>query len=579
MARSQNFRSLLRDSLIVMALIAGALLLSGGPSAASAKKAQLTVSGQLDRAGYTVLAIGYKGKVTSTHSKSFKLRLGEKQVTLQLIGPRGKYAGPIVVGYKNGKAIVGVRAGAKLGRIHVVTAKGYARVTKKVRSGWLDAKRVALVKKQVPIGNGRNFGFVKSSRHNGPAASGADTDFDGVPNMLDVASSGRLVLNSLSAKSPAAPAARSLLAPLAGVSELNPGPPPPPGAEPGGPAPTANWMSQIFLDIPHTLNANAVGVTREQIDETLVANLNTKLLNTPAGDIVKLDCHGLSYCAAGGTGRVVMNGVFSSPGVGGPESISEPFPSCCTKGGDGMGILRGGPLNVVIDNNEFSLDPHAVSTKIGTGDLMTLLVTKDGVTTLQPLPLEFVFNTVPALKSFDDGSGVKTIDYSAGTNAYGTRNNPMPVRVGADGNIKVQLTWWRPQRDGIAGAGEPDFMDIGRLVYEFGLQSQGDLIPPRTNSDSGACSAASYSESDPNLEIVPGAQSSGTMSGELTDASADQAANSANTLSVTLNLTKCVVDKGGPANIPVGTDIHMDISANAADSPNHANQDLYFRAS
>jgi hypothetical protein len=314
MACSKNFRSLLRDSLIVMALIAGALLLSGGPSAASAKKAQLTVSGQLDRAGYTVLAVGYKGKVTSTHARSFKLRLGEQRVTLQLIGPRGKYAGPIVVGYKNGKAIVGVRAGAKLGRIQVLTAKGYARVTKKVRGAWLDAKRIALVKKQVPIGNGRNFGFVRSSHHNGPVTNGADTDLDGVPNMLDVASSGRLVLNSLSAESPAAPASRSLLASLAGVSELDPGPPPPPGAEPGGPAPTANWMSQIFLDIPHTLNANAVGVTRERIDEALVANLNTKLVNTPTGDIVKLDCHGLSYCTTGGTGRVVMNGVFSSPG-------------------------------------------------------------------------------------------------------------------------------------------------------------------------------------------------------------------------------------------------------------------------
>ena len=568
-----------RARLAILAMVVAALPLALAAPSALAKSASLTVSGKLDRAGYTVLAIGYKGKVTSTHSQSFKLRLGEQRVTLQLIGPRGKYAGPIVVGYKNGKAIVGVRAGAKLGRIQVVTAKGYARVTKKVRGAWLDAKRVALVKKQVPIGNGRNFGFVRSSRHDGASGRGGDTDLDGVPNMLDVASSGRLVLNSPSAESPAAPASRSLLASLTGVSALDPGPPPPPGAEPGGPAPTANWMSQIFLDIPHTLNANAVGVTRERIDEALVANLNTKLVNTPTGDIVKLDCHGLSYCTAGGTGRVVMNGVFSSPGVGGPESISEPFPSCCTAGSDGMGILRGGPLNVVIDGNEFSLDPHAVSTKIGTGDLMTLLVTKDGVTTLQPLPLEFVFNTVPALKSFDGGTGVKTIDYAAGAGAYGTRNNPMPVTAVGGGDIKVQLTWWRPQRDGIAGAGEPDFMDIGRLVYEFGIQSQGDLIPPRTNHDSGACSAASYSESDPNLEIVPGAQSSGTMSGELTDASADQAANSANTLSVTLNLTKCIVDKGGPATIPVGTDIHMDISANAADSPNHANQDLYFRAS
>lgn len=568
-----------RLRLSVLALVAVALPLSlAAPSTSAPAKSALTVSGQLDRAGYTVLAVGYKGKVTSTHARSFKLRLGEQRVTLQLIGPRGKYAGPIVVGYKNGKAIVGVRAGAKLGRIHVLTAKGYARVTKKVRSAWLDAKRVALVRKQVPIGNGRNFGFVKSSRHNGASGAGGDTDFDGVPNILDSASSGSRVLNSLAVETAAAgPATRSILAPYAGVLEdPAPGPEPAPGP---APEPQIRWMSQIFLDIPHTLNANATGVTREKIDEALVANLNIKLPDVPTGDVVKLDCHGLSYCSNDGTGRAVLNGVFSSPGVGGPESVSEPFPSCCSTGGDGIGILRGGPLNVVPDGREFSLDPHAVSTKIGTGDMMTVLVTKDGVTTLQPAPLDFVFNTVPALKSFDDGTGIKTIDYSAGAGAYGTRNNPMPVKVGPNGSIKVQITWWRPQRSGIAGAGEADFMDIGGLVYEFGIQPQGDLIPARIANDSGACSAASYSESDPNLEIVPERQSSGIMSGELTDGSVDQAANSANTLSVTLDIGKCVVDKRGPAVIAVGTDIHMDISANAQKSADHANQDLYFRAS
>lgn len=569
-----------RARLCVLTLVAAALpLVLIAPSTAAPAKKSLTVTGKLSRGGYTVLAVGYKGKVTSTNKRSFKLKLAEKRVTLHLVTPRGKYAGPIVVGYQKGKAIVGVRAGAKLGKIKVLTSKGYARVAKKVRTKWLDTKRTALVKKQVPLGNGRNFGFVKTPRHNGTSGAGGDTDFDGVPNVLDSASNGSRVLNALSTDSSAAPAARSLLASISGVFELDPGPPPPPGAEPGGPAPAdLGWMSQIFLDIPHTLNANATGVTREQIDEALVANLNIKLPGPPAGDVVKLDCHGLSYCSEGGTGRVVLNGVFSSPGVGGPVAVTEPWPSCCNAGGDGFGILRGGATEVVL-NGEFSLDPHAVSTKIGTGDMITVLKTKDGVTTLLPAPLDFVFNTVPALKSFDGGTGIKTIDYSAGAGAYGTRDNPMPVTVGLDGKIKVQLTWWRPQRTGIAGAGESDFMDIGGLVYEFGIQPQGDLIPPRTNSDSGACSAASYSESDPNLEIVPGNQSSGTMSGELTDGSADKAANSANTLSVMLDLTKCVVDKRGPANIPVGTDIHMDISANTQNSSDHANQDLYFRAS
>ncbi len=164
-----------------------------------------------------------------------------------------------------------------------------------------------------PLGNGRNFGFVRSSRKNGPSGNGGDSDLDGVPNVLDVASSGSLVLNALRAESRSAPSPRSLLTPFWSALELplrrrpvlspapRPGPEPgsTPGPEPGaGPgAPDSRWMSQIFLDIPNTLNADAAGVTREQIDAMLVENLNAKLLDVPEGDLVKLDCHGLSYCS------------------------------------------------------------------------------------------------------------------------------------------------------------------------------------------------------------------------------------------------------------------------------------------
>ena len=569
-----------RARLAVLAMVAAALPLAlAAPStSATAKKASLTISGKLDRAGYTVLAVGYKGKVTSTHKQAFKLRVTEKRVTLQLIGPRGKYAGPIVVGYVKGKAIVGVRAGAKLGRIQVLAAKGYALVSKKVNEKWLDSKRVALVKKRVPLGNGRNFGFVRSSRHNGASGNGGDTDFDGVPNILDSASSGSRVLNSLAPDTAAAgpPPMGTLLAPYAGVLEE---PAPGPGPEPGaGPAePQSRWMSQIFLDIPHTLNANAAGVTREQIDETLVANLNTKLLGVPQGNVVKLDCHGLSYCTEGGTGQVVLNGAFSSPGVGGPVSVTAPWPSCCTAGGDGFGILRGGATEVVLSGNEFSLDPHALSTKIGTGDLMTVLITKDGATTQQPVPLDFVFNTVPALQSYSDGVGNSaTITYPATYSSVGTRGNPAPVSVGPDGHIKLQFTWWRPQRSGIAGAGEPDFMDIGRLVYAFDMASQ-NLVPDAgIGGSSPACSAASVSTNNPSLTLREQPDSSGKPSGGLRDDSADRAADSANTLSATLDVTQCVLDKGG-SGIPVGSEIRMDLSANTQSSSDHANQDLWFK--
>jgi hypothetical protein len=561
--------------LTVLVMVAAVFPLALAAPSALAKSAPLTVSGQLDKAGYTVMAIGYHGKITSTHNRAFKLRLREQRVTLQLIGPRGKYAGPVVVGYQKGKAIVGVRAGAKLGPIHVLN--GYARVTKTVRRSWVDLKRIALVRKQVPLGNGRNFGFVLSPRHNGPSGNGGDTDLDGVPNVLDAAASGSRVLNSLRSGTTAGPAFGAFLTPYAALLGEGPGPAPGSGPEPdpgSGPAATSRWMSQIFLDIPNTLNADAAGVTREQIDALLVDNLNTKLLDVPQGDVVKLDCHGLTYCSLDGTGQMVTNGVFGS---GGPVAVTKPFPFCCTSGGDGFGILRGTGAEP-LSGNEFSLDPHASSAKIGTGDMMTVLITKNGTTTQLHAPLDFVFNTVPALQGYDDGAGnAATISYPASESASGTGSNPAPVAASANGHIMLNLTWWRPQRAGIAGAGEPAFMDVGRLVYAFDAPP-GGLVPDASATGGGSpgCSAASITTSDSALTLLAQPDSSGVPTGELVDESADQPINSAHTLNATLDLTKCLQDKGASA-IPVGADIRLEIRAATQNSSDHANQELWFK--
>jgi hypothetical protein len=209
--------------------------------------------------------------------------------------------------------------------------------------------------------------------------------------------------------------------------------------------------------------------------------------------------------------------------------------------------------------------------------MMTALVEKGGVTTQVPVPLDFVFNTVPATQSYDDAAGnAATISYPASESAVGTPRNPAPVSAGSDGHIRIHFTWWRPQRSGIAGAGEPTFVDVGRLVYAFNMPPQ-ELVPsPGADGSSPACSAVSVTTSDPNLTLLNQPDGSGIPSGGLRDESADMAANSANTLSATLDITKCIEDKGGPG-IPVGSAIRMDISANTQNSSDHANQDLFFK--
>src|SRR2546430_4201381 len=94
------------------------------------------------------------------------------------------YAGPIVVGRGNGgrRAIVGVKAGARLGRIQV--RRGYASVNTLLPKKWVDKRRWARARKGVPIANGRNFGRVPSN----PPRAGppGDLDEDGLPGVLDV---------------------------------------------------------------------------------------------------------------------------------------------------------------------------------------------------------------------------------------------------------------------------------------------------------------------------------------------------------------------------------------------------------
>src|SRR5207247_2254940 len=148
--------------------------------------------------GYTVIALAASGKATSVVAKrgKFRLRPPAKRLTLQLRAKNGVYAGPIVVGRaKKGKrAIVGVRAGAKLGKVTVKRRKGYARLKGKLPKRFLDAKRQARAKKGVPIGAGR-FGRVRSRHAHGGAPG--DSDLDGIPDPLDVDDDGDLILDNL----------------------------------------------------------------------------------------------------------------------------------------------------------------------------------------------------------------------------------------------------------------------------------------------------------------------------------------------------------------------------------------------
>ena len=375
-------------------------------------------------------------------------------MTLQLRAPSGIYAGPVVVGQeKSGKrALLGVKAGAKLGQIKVKGPQGYAKLPEKLAKKWLDRSRFARAKKGAPIGAG-NFGRVHSKDTNGGAPG--DLDLDGIPNRLDVDDNGNLILDNLDPST-------------------------------AGRARASQTESQFFIGVNlpaplwDNMNANASAIIDAQIDRTLSMWQFIGIGILPGNP--ELDCGGtadpanpqgwiggLSYCRRGGTGE---NSVSTGPTT--PPTL-QPFPACCDGDGDGFGEMV--TVNIPGFAPILSLIPRASSSQIGTGDLLIQRVTSNGVTTDTPTMLPFVFDTVPTIVSYDDAQGNSmTPKYPLSPSGPGTMGNDFPVAAGPTGDVALKLTFWRPQRKPIPP--EPgDWTDIGKLKYLARVQTSGGRVP------------------------------------------------------------------------------------------------------
>lgn len=455
------------------------------------------ISGKLSKPGYTVIALAANGKLTSVRAGrgAFTLRPPATAVTLQLRAPNGVYGGPIVIAVeKRGKlAIIGVRAGAKLGTISVNARHGYAKVTRMPTTRWVDRTRWAQAKSGIPIGAGR-FGLVHSTLPRHPAAG--DLDADGIPDVLDIDVNGNLILNNVDR----AKVARGAQA-----------------AEDVGPIAVKAFLSR---DPSATANANS---------PALAANIPTAWSSGSgwldvaimAGDFVELDCGGLTYCSRGGTGTINLAG-----------GQSLPFPACCDPDGNGLGNLTPTPPG----GSPLVLRPNTA--QVGTGDVLIERATTNGVQSQAALEIQYVFATVPALVSYDDGQGDSvTVPYpiqapgsDGSPGGPGSTGNGLPVKAGPAGDVVLRLTFWRPQRAPIPPESVP-WIDIGHLNYGAGISDTGLECPRSTFSDPSPTLAAATSPHDQFGAVY-------------TDQASDQPANPANTLSFTLDLTKCLAANG-----------------------------------
>lgn len=499
-------------------LAACTMLLAAPVSAAAAPK---PISGKLSQGGYTVIAISAKGEAKSVVAKGgeFKLRPPAGKVDLGLRAKDGTYAGPIVVGKrKQGeRAIVGVKAGAKLGKLKVNSAKGYAKPTGKVAKESIDADRWARAKKGVPIGAG-NLGLVRSKNTHGGAPG--DRDLDGIPDSLDVDLNGNLILNQYDrANSKGAHKARA----SAKAIDIVP-------FEDGK---FLDTLTHLFLGGADTVNANG-GSTDAQIAAADRAHESLGVMWTgidPGSG--ELDCGVLVYCSSGGTGRVEVGGattpVGAPPYPGAPGGAYDPD-------GDGLGALvNTGQCGIGDNQGEgcLGLFPGATTDELRAGDVLIARGTQNGTPVEFASSVGFVYATYPVVASYDDGQG------DAATFSYPRLPMPATVRARPDGQVVLKLTFWRPQRMRIEGeSGQGKWMDVGNLIYGTNLASGAG-----GGSDS-FCRQSSYSLVDPKLTALdePRLRKFGGVT--FADSAGDQPSTPANTFTYTLNLTDCLAANG-----------------------------------
>jgi hypothetical protein len=479
------------------------------------------ITGVLSKAGYTVIGVDAAGGTTSARATpAFSLTPTSSRVSLHLRDDAGRYAGPVVLrALKKGtRAVLGVKAGAKLGTVTV--RAGYATVKAKPgRKGGV-AAWTAKARKGVPIGAGR-FGRVRSAPPAKPPAG--DRDWDGLPAALDVDDDGDLVLDNLDTS---------------------------PGARAAQAAPPFGLASVMPFEIFQTRNANAGTLTLAQIDEAL-SRWGYVMVPILAGDSAELDCGGLPWCSPGGTAR--------APGCGSPsegEDIPCPhFPECCDADGDGFGTPSPapGPGPGPGPGQVMFLFHGATTAQIKTGDVLIERVTTAGTEQELAATLQFVFATAPALVTYADGMGNSaTPQYPLTSASTGARRHGFPAAAGPSGDVVVTMTFWRPQRTPIPPETAP-WIDMGGLNYGVSIE------------DSGACPASTTTESDPNLEprpLTPG------IDGGYTDRATDLPANPANTFTFSLNLTQCLAAHGQTFNPGEERTIRIDASAAGGDSAN-----------
>ena len=540
-----------RTTVAAGAAVLAALLVTSPPVVAGKR-----VTGKLSKPGYTVVALDAHGEArayTAT-KRRFRVRAPARRVTLHLRDADGRYAGPIVLdrARRGKRAIVGVAAGAALGRVKVKAGRGFATVTKELPARRVDEKRFARAHRGAPIGAGV-FGRVRSRAARGPRD---DRDLDGIPDALDIDDDGDLVLDNL--ERPAGAGASQAESTFGLHAFTGTGP---------NPQDTVNANARL------PGNADAPAFSDAELS-AVFARYGEVLVGIP-DPAAELDCGGmpdpadpdgwiggLPYCTRGGTGDALTRGGV----LGGTEPFPGPPGGYFDPDGDGLGSLVG-PTEapqlhlaprVTACPDRAQRDP-SIPSQICTGDELIERVPGSPQVFVGNVPEVIATNTT--LESYRDGAGNQTaIPYPLAPGSPGTPGGELPIfpcpsgapsPCEAAGDMTLTLEVWQPQRRPIGQGASREacldndppcaWVDVGGLTYQVGV---GGFSWGGTSGYHCPQSSLSTTMGPGELRPAELGEVGGSIdqAGGFTHLAADRAADPANVIIFSVNITRCLAD-------------------------------------
>ena len=308
-------------------------------------------------------------------------------------------------------------------------------------------------------------------------------------------------------------------------------------------------FSNLKVGLVDTLNVNALGAnpTKAQVDALTEKTTLAVEVKASTGEESELDCTGLSYCTAGGTGTT-GNPTAAFPGTAGGTYDAD---------SDGLGTIEAG------GTGDFQLNTNLSEfNEANAGDAFAQTVSDSVGTVLATYlaNLQFVFRATPALETLaldpDGANQVTNFTYPITEGDAGTNSNCIEVSPNGDGDIILEYVAWRPQRAGVAALGEADFVDLGNSKIAIDIPNE-PTVGGTPGNGVGNCPASSYTESDANLTI--GADS-------LEDSLGDTDADVANKVTFRVDLTACLASGGQVLDSGEQVDLDLQFFNDAGDN-------------